>query len=167
MSGTLLLVEVLPAARFWHGEQAYKSILGFAPRLAVASMAAYFAGEFSNSWVLSRRKYQYRRKYAPEADRELPMAWRFVASTIVGEAVDSIVVLVIGFTGVLTLGQMVEIGGSLYVFKVAYEVVALPLSLPVARWVKRIEGVDKVDIPEETDYNPFAVAMRWKRRLTP
>ncbi len=155
---TFLIIQALPAPDFWKGGEAYRSIFGFVPRLAFASMTAYFAGEFCNSWVISRMKY------GQHGSRGFwTMSWRFVASTIVGEAVDSVVVLVIGFWGVFTLSQAVRVGLSLYVFKVLYEIAALPLSTRVANWVKDIEGVDKIDAPRETNYNPFAFVRLWIR----
>lgn len=156
---TFLILLVLPAPNFWKGEAAYKAIFEFVPRLAFASMAAYFAGEFCNSLVMSRMKYSH------HGSRSFwKMSWRFVASTLVGEAVDSVVVLVVGFWGVFTLGEALRVGLSLYVFKVAYEILALPFSTRVANWVKRAEGIDKIDVPAETNYNPFAFIRLWARQ---
>lgn len=145
------VIQILPSPPFWQNQDAYDKIFSIVPRVVVGSMAAYFLGEFCNSWVLSKMKYW------AAGRRGLSQAWRFVASTIVGEAVDSIVVLTIGFSGVLTLEQMIQVGGSLYVFKVLYEIIATPLSTRFANWVKRVEGVDQVDTPETTNYNPFAI----------
>lgn len=63
--------------------------------------------------------------------------------------------MLLAFTGVLTLQEMMRVGGSIYIFKVLYEIIATPFSTRFANWVKRVEGVDKIDTPQETNYNPF------------
>ena len=97
-------------------------ILGAVPRIVLASISAYFCGEFANSFVLSKMKYW------SGGRRGLSQAWRFVASTIVGEGLDSVVFMVIAFAGALSGPELVQTTLSLYVFKVAYEVLATPLS---------------------------------------
>ena len=62
----------------------------------------------------------------------------------------------VGFIGVLATGDIVKTIITIWIVKVAYETVALPISVPLANWVKRVEGVDKIDQPQETNYNPFA-----------
>jgi len=147
---TFYIVQIIPGAAFWKGQEAYDTIFSIVPRVVAGSMTAYFLGEFCNSWVLSKMKYWAR------GGRGLKQAWRFVASTIVGEGVDSIVVLAIGFSGVLSLQQMLQVGGSLYVFKVLYEIIATPVSTRFSNWIKRVEGVDQIDFPDRTNYSPFA-----------
>lgn len=145
-----LVVGILPPASFWPHQAAFDQVLGFVPRIVVASIAAYFCGEFCNSFILSKMKYW------AEGKRGLRQAWRFIASTIVGEAVDTLVVVTIAFAGVYEVSQLLRIGISVYLFKIVFEIVATPLSLPFANWVKRVEGVDVIDAPERTSYNPFA-----------
>src|SRR5437667_4095156 len=82
---TYWVVEIWPAAPFWHNQEAYAIILGSAPRITLASLSAYFCGEFANSVILSKMKYW------AKGERGWRQAWRFVASTIVGEGVDSVV----------------------------------------------------------------------------
>lgn len=146
---TFYIVQIIPGASFWKAQEAYDTIFSIVPRVVAGSITAYFLGEFCNSWVLSKMKYWAR------GGRGLKQAWRFIASTIVGEGVDSAVVLAIGFSGVLSFQQMLEVGGSLYLFKVLYEIIATPFSTRFSNWVKRIEGVDQIDSPETTNYNPF------------
>lgn len=150
-SAMFYLLQVLPAPDFWNNQTAYDSIFAATPRLFLASMLAYFCGEFCNSVVLSKMKFQSNGK------RGLSQAWRFVASTIVGEGVDSIVFFVVAFAGTMPVRDMLYTILSIYVFKVVFEVVLTPVSTRVANWMKRIEGVDQIDRPEETTYNPFAV----------
>jgi uncharacterized integral membrane protein (TIGR00697 family) len=147
------LVGRLPAAGFWHNDQAYATTLGIVPRIAVASLLAYFSGEFANSLVLSRMKFTQRGRTG------LPQWLRFLASTIAGEAIDSVVFMGVGFVGVLATRDLLQTTAAIYVVKVGYEVVALPLSTRLANWMKRREGFDKLDDPAATVYNPFRLAV--------
>ena len=148
---TFGLVEVLPPASFWQDQETYQKVLGFVPRLVVASLVAYCCGEFANSWVLSKMKY------SADGRRGWPQAWRFIASTIVGEGIDSIVFITTAFSMVLSAGNVLRVGLTLYVFKVLYEVVLTPISVPFANWVKKFEGLDEIDRPSQTSYNPFSI----------
>ena len=147
------LVGRLPSAVFWHNEQAYATILGIVPRIAGASLLAYFCGEFANSLVLSRMKFTQHGRTG------LPQWQRFLVSTIVGEAIDSVVFMSVAFTGVLSTRDLLETTTAIYVIKVVYEIVALPLSTRLANWMKRREGFDKLDDPSATAYNPFRLAV--------
>ena len=149
------LVGVWPAAPFWKNQDDYMAILGIAPRIALASLTAYFCGEFVKSVLLSKMKF------AQEGRRGIVQAWRFVASSVAGEFVDSIVFMLVAFAGVLAASDMVTTILTLWLIKVLYEILALPFSLRFANWVKKIEGVDKIDRPEETNYNPFASFLKW------
>ena len=147
------LVGRLPAAAFWHNDQAYATILGIVPRIAGASLLAYFCGEFANSLVLSRMKF------AQRGLTGLPQWLRFLVSTIVGEALDSVVFMSVGFAGVLSTRDLLDTTAAIYVIKVGYEIVALPLSTRMANWMKRREAFDKLDDPMATVYNPFRLAV--------
>jgi uncharacterized integral membrane protein (TIGR00697 family) len=145
------LIDIWPAASFWSNQEAYSAILGQAPRIVAASLSAYFCGEFANSVVLSRMKYRQGGK------RGVSQASRFVWSTVVGEGLDSLVFMSVGFLGVMPNRDLVKVILTIWSVKVLYEIVALPLSMRVANWVKRAEGVDAVDDPQRTSYNPFSV----------
>ncbi len=148
---TFLAVGALPPAASWPNQAAYDAVLGFAPRVALASLLAYFCGEFANSFVLSRMKYR-------DAGRGgLRQGWRFLASTIVGEGVDSVVFMVVAYFGAVPSGDLWRTLATLYVVKVLYETAALPFSVRFANWVKRAEGLDSIDSPATTNYNPFCV----------
>lgn len=153
-AATYWLVGVLPAAPFWTSQQAYDEILGVAPRVALAGLVAYACGEFANSMVLSKMKF------LQHGERGLKQGWRFVFSTIVGEAVDSAVFMILAFAGVMETTNLVRTMLTLYVVKVIYEIVALPLSTRIAEWVKRTENVDVIDDPQTTSYNPFSIAAK-------
>jgi len=147
----VLLTKVLPPALFWQDQAAYERLFAIAPRLAMGGFLAYFLGEFCNSWVMSKMKYLDKGK------RGVKQAWRFVLSTIVGEGVDTVVVMLIAFTGVLSFQEIIQVGGSIYIFKVLYEIIATPFSTRFANWVKKFEGIDQIDYPEQTNYNPFII----------
>jgi hypothetical protein len=145
------LVGVFPAAPFWHNQSAFDTILGFAPRITIASLSAYFCGEFANSVILSKMKYKQ------SGAAGFSLAWRFLLSTIVGEAIDSVIFLGVGFWGVMDNGDLLRTMLTVYVAKVIYEIVALPLTVKLSSALKKIEGVDKIDRPQDTHYNPFAM----------
>lgn len=145
------VVGIWPAAPFWENQDAFMAILGVAPRITLASLTAYFCGEFANSVVLSKMKFR------EHGERGLKQGWRFVASTIVGEGVDSVVFMSVGFIGVLSTADIVRTILTIYVAKVIYEIIALPVSMRVSNWVKKVDGVDEIDDPQLTNYNPFAV----------
>lgn len=135
----------LPPAPEWKGQEAFATVFGLVPRFAVASLVAYWAGEFTNSYTLAKLKLFTGGRWL----------WtRTVGSTVTGQAVDTAVVIVIAFAGSQTplmLGRMVI---SSYLVKVAVEVVATPVTYFVVGRLKRVEGVDAFD--RRTNFNPFA-----------
>ena len=147
----IALIGVWPGADFWTNQPAFQTILGLAPRITFASLLAYFFSEFTNSVVLSKMKFWQ------EGKKGVKQAWRFVASTIAGELVDSIVFMSVAFIGVLATKDIVTTIFTIWIAKVLYEVIALPFSMRFANYVKKVEGVDKIDYPDHTNYNPFAV----------
>ncbi|HRW06268.1 MAG TPA: queuosine precursor transporter [Caldilineaceae bacterium] len=139
------LAGLLPAPVFWQGQDAYNIILGFTPRLLLASFAAYLLGEFANSTVLAKMKIwtQGRHLWA-----------RTIGSTIVGQGLDSLVFILIAFGGLMASPELVTAIVSQWIFKSAYEALATPLTYAVVNTLKRLEGVDAYDV--DTDLNPFA-----------
>jgi len=146
MSMAYAMVSRIPAASFWSGQSAYESILGVVPRVVIASITAYFVGEFANSYVLSRMKVAMNGRH---------LWMRTIGSTIVGEGVDTVVFITIVFYGTITGGQMMALMASGYIFKVLYEVIATPLTYYVVRKLKEYEDVDAYDTGIR--YNPFDV----------
>lgn len=147
----IVLVTIWPAADFWQNQEAFKTVLGLAPRVTIASLLAYFFSEFTNSVVLSKMKYWH------EGKKGIKQGWRFVASTIAGEFVDSIVFMSVGFIGILATKDIFTTIITIWIAKVLYEIIALPFSMRLANYVKKVEKVDKIDYPDHTNYNPFAV----------
>ena len=144
LSATLWVVGLLPSAPGWTGQTAYRATLMYAPRIAGASILAYFAGEFVNSVILSRMKIATRGRWL----------WtRTIGSTLVGELVDSVIFVTAAFAGTMPGSLLYSIIISNYVFKTAYEVAATPLTYLVTRRLKRAEEEDKYDHGE--NYNPF------------
>jgi hypothetical protein len=138
------LVGILPSAPFWQNQGAYEAILGAVPRIVLASMIAYFAGEFSNSFVLSKMKVWMEGKH---------LWMRTIGSTIVGEGVDSIIFASIAFYGTMPLSALISLILSIYVFKVIYEILATPLTYLIVNKLKKAEGIDVYD--RGISYNPF------------
>lgn len=141
---TYWLAAALPPAPFWSNQQAFETVLGMSPRIALAGTVAYLSGEFFNSYVLAKIKVW-------TEGRMLPL--RLILSTAVGQAVDTTVVLVLAFGGVFATDELVKMGISLWIIKVVWEIVALPLSIPFIGWLKYREQEDHFD--RNTDFSPF------------
>ena len=136
-----------PGAWTTSDQAAFERILGFTPRLLVASFLAYIAGEFLNSFVMARLKIATRGRWL----------WsRTISSTLIGQGVDSAIFITIAFTGVLPGGLLLRTILNQWGFKTAYEVVATPLTYGVVSFLKRQERQDPFDIG--TDFNPFRLA---------
>jgi queuosine precursor transporter len=141
------LVDVLPAAPGYTLQSSYHAILGQTPRIVAASLAGYFAGEFSNSFVLAKMKLVTRGRWL----------WtRTIGSTLVGEAVDTALFLSIAFIGALPRELLISVFISNYIFKVGVETCFTPVTYWVTNFLKRSEREDYFDT--HTDFNPFAMS---------
>ena len=138
------IATALPPAPFWPHQQAFETVLGATPRLALAGLAAYLVGEFLNAYVLAKLKLRFGGR---------GLAGRLVASTVVGQGIDSALFVGLAFAGTYPAAELVRLGLSIWALKVAWEILALPLSLPVIGFLKRAEGQDFFDAG--TDFNPF------------
>jgi len=144
MSLVFWIVGLLPPAPTWQNQEAYNLILGFVPRIVFASIIGYWAGEFANSFVLAKLKILTKGKHL----------WtRTIGSTIVGEGVDTALFVSIAFWGVVSGSILLLAILSGYMFKVAYEVIATPLTYKIVGFLKKAEGVDTYDY--NTKFNPF------------
>ena len=172
MGGTLWLVARMPGDPLWGayvveqvvgpdaaaavqdpvavGQSAYAAILGGVSSfgIIVASLVAYFAGEFSNSYVLARMKVLTRGRYL----------WtRTIGSTLIGQGVDTVIfVLIATALGVFPLAAALSIIVANYIFKVGIEGLLTPVTYRVVNYLKRVEQEDYFD--EDTDFNPFAIS---------
>lgn len=141
------IIVKLPPAEGWANQAAYETVLGVIPRLVVASLLAFWCGEFANSYVLARMKVWTGGKHL----------WsRTISSTVVGQAIDSALVMVVAFGGLMPWSLLLSAMLHGYVLKVAYEVAATPLTYLVVNAVKKAEGVDVLDA--HTDFTPFKIA---------
>ena len=141
-----VVVVALPPDAGWTGQAAYESVFGQAWRIAGASLCAFWAGEFANSFVLARMKVMTRGRWL----------WsRTIGSTIVGEGVDSLIFYPLAFLGEpgWTQHDVIKILITQWVLKVTWEVVLTPVTYIVVNWLKRREGIDVYD--ERTNFSPF------------
>ena len=148
--GTALLYAVsaiviaLPSDPEFQHQQAFVTVFGILPRILIASLTAFWAGEFANSYTMAKLKLITRGRWL----------WtRTVGSTVVGQAVDTTLVIVITFAGTFSPGKLFQIIWQGYLLKVAYEVLATPVTYLVVNWLKRAEHVDTFDT--HTNFNPF------------
>ena len=138
---------LLPPAEVFDAQSAYERILGSTPRFLIASFAAYLAGEFANSFVLSKMKLVTTGKWL----------WtRTIGSTLVGQGLDSVVVLLIAFTGTLPFSVLGVMIISHWLLKTAYEVIVTPLTYIVVNYLKRKEQIDVFDY--NVNFNPFSIS---------
>jgi uncharacterized integral membrane protein (TIGR00697 family) len=143
--GTIAIA--LPAAPSWHNQQAFTVVFGFIPRILAASLISFWAGEFANSYTMARLKLLTN-------GRKL---WtRTIGSTIVGQAVDTVLVITLTFAGIHPGRTLVNMIATGYALKVGYEVIATPLTYLVINWLKSAEHADAFDRHES--FNPFSFA---------
>jgi uncharacterized integral membrane protein (TIGR00697 family) len=142
------VVVALPPAPFWHHQDAYEIAFGSAPRIVVASMVAYFCGEFVNSFVLAKMKLITQGRWL----------WtRTIGSTIFGEAVDSALFYPLAFygSGIIPDDKLPLVMMAQFIVKVGVEVVLTPLTYKIVGALKRAENEDYYD--RDTDFNPFTL----------
>ena len=149
-AGNALMVLVvwlggqIPPAPFWKGDAAYQEILGQTPRILLASFLAYLVGEFANAFVLARLK-------VATAGRWLWL--RTIGSTVVGQALDTVVFIGLAFGGTVPGGVLLAMMAGQWGAKVLYEAAATPLTYAAVGWLKAREGIDTFD--RATDFNPL------------
>jgi len=135
--------QTLPSASFWTGQGAYETILGYAPRLLLASFLGYLAGEFANSFVLAKMKILTRGRWL----------WsRTIGSTIIGQALDTSIFIIIAFWGIPSLAKMILFH---WAAKIIIEATLTPLTYVTVNYLKKKETVDTFDY--ETNFNPFSI----------
>ncbi len=145
---TLGLVNALPTATDEFSQktaEAFSSILGLVPRIVLASLVAYFVGEFTNSYILARLKVATNGRW---------LALRTIGSTLVGQGLDTAIFLLVAFYGVWDNSLLWTVFISNYIFKVGVEVLFTPLTYAVVRFLKQTEQEDYYD--RHTNFNPFS-----------
>jgi uncharacterized integral membrane protein (TIGR00697 family) len=147
------IAGILPPASSWtvgalngpeEATQAFRAILGFTPRLLLASFIAYLAGEFVNAFILAKMKILTQGQYL----------WtRTIGSTLIGQGIDSLLFISIAFYGVLPSSVLVSAILAQWLVKSIYEALATPLTYLVVNALKRAEGIDTFDT--NTDFSPL------------
>jgi uncharacterized integral membrane protein (TIGR00697 family) len=140
-----LITVWLPPAPDWHGQEAFAAVFYVLPRIIIASLLAYWAGEFTNAYVMAKMKLWTRGKH---------LWMRTIGSTAAGQIVDTVVVITIAFAGTASISTMLTMIGSGYLGKVLYEAVMTPVTYAVVNGLKRNEGIEIFD--ETTNFNPFS-----------
>jgi uncharacterized integral membrane protein (TIGR00697 family) len=139
-------VVAAPPAKDWPFQSAYETVYGQTWRIVVASFLAFFAGEFTNSFVLAKMKLWTQGK----------MLWtRTIGSTIAGEAVDSLIFYPIAFLGTWQHHLVVQVMLTNYLLKVLWEVVMTPVTYKIVNFLKKAESEDYFDW--KTNFNPFSL----------
>ena len=136
----------LPAAPFWEGEESFNFVFGMAPRIVVASLSAFLVGSFLNAYVMSKMKI---------ASKGKNFSARAIWSTVVGETGDSNIFFPIAFAGIIPWNELVLMMGVQIVLKSLYEVLVLPVTIRVVKYIKKVDGSDVYD--ENISYNILKV----------
>ena len=138
------LGQVLPAAPFWEGQEAYQRILGYTPRLLAASFLGYLVGEFVNSFILARMKIMTRGRWL----------WsRTIGSTIVGQGLDTSIFITVAFIGTPSFVPVMILYH--WLAKTLIEALATPLTYVIVNSLKKRESIDTYD--HDTRFNPFLI----------
>ena len=144
--GAIWVGQILSPASFWDGQAAYERILGYAPRLLVASFLAYLVGEFANAFVLAKMKIATKGRWL----------WlRTIGSTLIGQGLDSLVFISLAFVGIMPLKALLSAIVAQWLVKSVYEAVVTPITYAVVNLLKRKEGLDVFDY--ETRFNPLSI----------
>jgi uncharacterized integral membrane protein (TIGR00697 family) len=140
------IVVSLPPAAGWEGQSAYESVFGSTWRIVAASLTAFFAGEFANSFVLAKLKVKTAGRY---------LWMRTIGSTIVGEAVDSALFYPLAFYGAWDTSLLITVMITNYSLKVGWEAVITPVTYRVVNFLKKAEQEDYYD--RNTNFTPFSL----------
>ena len=126
----------LPAAPSWNGDEHFNFVFGLAPRIAFASLTAFLVGSFINAYVMSRMKL---------ASNGKNFSARAIVSTLFGESADSLIFFPIAFGGLIPFNELIKMMIVQAVAKTLYEIVVLPVTIRVVRYVKKVDGSDVYD----------------------
>jgi uncharacterized integral membrane protein (TIGR00697 family) len=145
MAFVAFVAVALPPAPGWAGQAAYEQVFGQVPRIVLASIIAFWLGEFANSYVLARMKVWTQGRHL----------WsRTIGSTFVGQGIDSIIFYPLAFYGVWDNDLLLQVLAIQWALKVGWEAMLTPVTYAVVGWLKRREGVDVYD--ERTNFTPFS-----------
>lgn len=141
-----LIAVALPAAPFWDGAEHFNFVFGMAPRIVAASLIAFLVGSFLNAYVMSRMKV---------ASGGRNFSARAIVSTVVGETADSLIFFPIAFGGIIAWPELFILMGIQIVLKSLYEVLILPVTIRVVKYIKKVDGSDVYD--QEISYNVLKI----------
>lgn len=127
---TFWLVQISPPANGYENQAAFEAVLGFVPRIVLASICGYFVGQLLNAYVLVKIK---------ERTQEKALWLRLIGSTVIGELADTVVFCTIAFYGIITGGEFLNYVVIGYLYKTLLEVVLLPVTYRVIAAVKKRE----------------------------
>lgn len=140
------IIVALPPSPEWQMQEAFATILGQTPRIVAGSLIAFWCGEFVNSYVMAKMKILTGGQHL----------WtRTIGSTVVGQAVDTVLFQTIAFGGVWETSLLLRVILWNYTVKVLYEALATPITYAVVEFLKRAEQEDYYDY--DTDFNPFTL----------
>ncbi len=140
---------ILPPAADWPNQGAFETIFAQVPRISAASLVAYFTGEFVNSYIVAKMKIAAEGRH---------VARRFAVSTVFGQLIDTTVFTLLAFSFVMPWPAVFALIGSMWLIKVIWELLALPVTIRLVAWLKRAEGIDVYD--RDTNFNPFIMKIR-------
>lgn len=128
---TILIVQISPPAAGWENQEAFAAVLGFVPRIVIASLTAFLAGQLMNAWVLDRLRKRTSGRY---------LRTRLIGSTLVGQLVDTLLFCTIAFAGIITGIDFLMYVVLGYVVKVLAEVALLPITTRAIAAVRKAEA---------------------------
>ncbi len=135
---TLWIVQLLPSAADWHNQAAYDVTLGVVWRIVAASIAAIFVGELLNSYVLAHLKIK---------TKGAKLWQRLIGSSALGSLVDTTLFSLLAFAGTISGSAMLQLIATVFVIKIATEIIVSPLTMKVIDRIKRHEQIDTYEKP--------------------
>lgn len=142
-----LLAIAIPAAPYWHNDEAFNYVFGLVPRVALGSFLAFLIGSFVNAYIMSKMKIMSQGKN---------FSLRAIVSTIGGESFDSLIFFPIALGGLFSVSEILSLMLVQVVLKTAYEVIILPVTIKVVNYVKNLEGIDVYD--DNISYNILRIS---------
>ena len=147
-----IIVGKLPPALGWENQQAYEAIIGWIPRIVLASLIAYWCGEFTNSFLMAKMKIATRGRW---------LFSRTISSTMVAEGIDTAIFCALAFFGKIPNSLLLSVIISNYIFKTGFEVLFTPFTYIIVAFLKRKEDIDIYDY--HTNFNPFKLDKDYER----
>ena len=130
------LCDWIPGAPYWNNDEGFHAVFGLAPRIAASSFVAFLLGSFANAYVMSKMKIR---------DGGRNFSARAILSTIAGESIDSLIFFPLALSGVVPTEELPKLMLMQVLLKTAYEILVLPLTIRVVKYVKKYEGSDVYD----------------------